>query len=414
MKQGFHPMADNKKRPIDLSSIENFEIEPAWIKKPSDTGVNDHTGGKQKRGTRDKKRDGRSKASHRKKASFSKDRNQRSFETTFDFQLLPQKNILEKIKSEMRKTGVSYALSDICETISAKGERYLIKIKFKEEQEKSFIKTIVDQKVFSSEEKAIDHLLRNNFDQCFVKELDQEEKPIKTFSYVYQCPKTEILLPPNNYHRYEEIIQQHILLNGIREGYENFCKRLIKVKDAETIKLWTEKPLMIYKFAIKNAEVNWFRGIKQLRAGLIREMPNSLFEKEAIIKINGNKITLLGSDIKEQFERYFNFKSNWISHLFTACLINLKKSNFTIFKHSEKKHTYACAYKRNNLQDNQLSKTAQKILSALKTTKEKKKGVLIKEGILKELETKDILLELKWMVKEGYVTEFAEGILEIN
>jgi len=53
-------------------------------------------------------------------------------------------------------------------------------------------------------------------------------------------------------------------------------------------------------------------------------------------------------------------------------------------------------------------------LSALKTTKEKKKGVLIKEGSLKELETKDILLELKWMVKEGYVTEFADGILEIN
>ena len=86
------------------------------------------------------------------------------------------------------------------------------------------MKTIVDQKVFSSEEKAIDHLFRNNFDQCFVKELDQEEKPIKTFNSVYQCPKTEILLPPNNYHRYEEIIKQHILLNGIKEGYENFCR----------------------------------------------------------------------------------------------------------------------------------------------------------------------------------------------
>ena len=27
MKQGFQFMADNKKKPIDLSSIENFEIE---------------------------------------------------------------------------------------------------------------------------------------------------------------------------------------------------------------------------------------------------------------------------------------------------------------------------------------------------------------------------------------------------
>ena len=153
MKKGFHPMVDNTKKPIDLSSIENFEIEPAWVKTQSHTGANDHTGEKQKRTTRDEKRDGRSKGSQRKKASYSKDRNQRRIETNFEFQLLPQRNILEKIKSEMRKTGVSYALSDICETISAKGERYLIKIKFKEEQEKSFIKTIVDQKVFSSKKK---------------------------------------------------------------------------------------------------------------------------------------------------------------------------------------------------------------------------------------------------------------------
>ena len=30
-------MVDNTKKPIDLSSIENFEIEPAWVKTQSDT-----------------------------------------------------------------------------------------------------------------------------------------------------------------------------------------------------------------------------------------------------------------------------------------------------------------------------------------------------------------------------------------
>ena len=49
-----------------------------------------------------------------------------------------------------------------------------------------------------------------------------------------------------------------------------------------------------------------------------------------------------------------------------------------------------------------------------KKSKKNKKGVLLKEDSLKALEPKEILLELKWMVKEGYVTEFADGILEIN
>ena len=66
-------------------------------------------------------------------------------------------------------------------------------------------------------------------------------------------------------------------------------------------------------------------------------MPNSLFEKEAIIKISGDKITLLETNIKEQFERYFNFKANWISNLFAACLINLKKS-FPLFVCRKKTH----------------------------------------------------------------------------
>ena len=42
--------------------------------------------------------------------------------------------------------------------------------------------------VFSSKEEAVDHLLRNNFDQCFTKELDEEEKPIKTFNYMLSMP----------------------------------------------------------------------------------------------------------------------------------------------------------------------------------------------------------------------------------
>ena len=100
--------------------------------------------------------------------------------------------------------------------------------------------------------------------------------------------------------------------------------------------------------------------------------------------------------------------------MFTACLINLKKSHFTLFKYSEKKHTYACAYKRNKFQDNQLNKNALKILSALTKSKQNKKSVLLKEDSLKELETKEILLELKWMVKEGFVTEFANGLIEVN
>ena len=106
---------------------------------------------------------------------------------------------------------------------------------------------------------------------------------------------------------------------------KSILQGLIKVIEPDKIKLCGLKNIMIYKFAIKKGEDNWFKGIDQLRAGLIREMPNSLFVKESVIKISGDKITLQESKIKEQFERYYNFKANWIKHLFSRMCNESKK-----------------------------------------------------------------------------------------
>jgi hypothetical protein len=94
--------------------------------------------------------------------------------------------------------------------------------------------------------------------------------------------------------------------------------------------------------------------------------------------------------------------------------VNLKKSNFSIFKYSDKKITYACAYKPNKDSKTTVSIAAQKILSTIEKGKEIKKGTLLKSKALESLTSKDILLELKWMVKEGYISEFSNGVITVN
>ena len=71
MKQGFHPMADNTKKPIDLSSIENFEIEPAWVKHKV-IQVPMITPAKNRNDHKRRKRDGRSKGFKGKKRAIRK------------------------------------------------------------------------------------------------------------------------------------------------------------------------------------------------------------------------------------------------------------------------------------------------------------------------------------------------------
>ena len=61
-----------------------------------------------------------------------------------------------------------------------------------------------------------------------------------------------------------------------------------------------------------------------------------------------------------------------------------------------------------------LSKNAQRILSLIKESKEIKKAKFLKEVNLKDIEPKEILRELKWMVTEGYITEFSSGVIKAN
>ena len=56
MKQEFHPMADNKENPLICLQSRISEIEPAWVKKPSDKGVNDLFRKKNRNGPQETKR----------------------------------------------------------------------------------------------------------------------------------------------------------------------------------------------------------------------------------------------------------------------------------------------------------------------------------------------------------------------
>ena len=406
-------MTNEKNKPIDLSSMDNFEIEPSWVKKSESKNTYQATSGKDRYPSNDRKGERRPKTQNRGNQKQFRIQN-REDHVSFEFKILPEKEILDRIKREMRKTGVSYALSDICKTISEKKERFTIKIRFEGDKPKYFTKTIVDQKVFSTTEKAINHLLVNYFDSSFLKEIDIEDKLVKGFNYIYRCPKTKSYLPPNSYHRFEEITKQHMWLNSINEKYDKFLGKLEKVEDPEEINLWTETPLKIYKFAIKEENPSWCKGIEQLRKKLISEIPESLIEKTDMVRISAASLHLLETNISEQFKAYFKFKTNWSGELFTSCLVNLKKSNFSIFKYSDKKITFACAYKPNKNKQANISSSAQKILSFLLKTNETKKGMLLKTNELDCLTSKDILLELKWMVKEGYISEFSNGVITVN
>ena len=154
-------MTNDKNKIVDLSSMDIFEIEPSWVKKGESKNTYKNSSGKDRFPDRDRNDERKLRRQNRNKLNLGGEPKKREEHQRFEFKILPQREILERIKKEMKKTGISYALSDICNTISEKNERISIKVRFEGDKPNYFTKTIIDQKVFSSTEKAIDNLLAN-------------------------------------------------------------------------------------------------------------------------------------------------------------------------------------------------------------------------------------------------------------
>ena len=137
--------------PIDLSSLESLDIEPAWAKKSSPPNY-------EQKGT-SHRLEGRKPGRNEKNPAQRKGSRyppRQKAENQFTFSIQPKGEVLQKIKEEMRRTGVSFGLSEICATISGSPQRYNVIIRFSEERDgQHFATTKVDGKVFSSKEKAI-------------------------------------------------------------------------------------------------------------------------------------------------------------------------------------------------------------------------------------------------------------------
>ena len=403
--------ADRPPEPIDLSSLEDIDIEPDWAKKTSQTNYEKPRPSNKREGRR--KNDRGEKTGYRRRVSRNPDRQKPV--NQFSFSIQPKGEVLQKIKDEMRKSGVSYGLSEICDTISGNPQRYNVIINSAEgEDAPHFVTTKIDNKIFSSKEKAVNHLLTNHSAKVFVREVEVEIDLSNNFQYVYQCPHTKALLPPSNYHYHEEVVRQHLLLNGVSDSYNAYSKKLVKVEDSEIIAEWTQKPLQVYKFAIIGNESLWHKSVEQLKVACMHEPHAALFQINKSAKISGDCLSLVEPGIADQFKGFYQQRSNWLNGLFSACLINLKKSNFAIFKYSEKKRTFASAYRRAKVGDAPLNKTSEKIVAVLGMLDEVKKSVLLNHDDLSDIDKKNLLIELRWLTKEGFVTEFSNGILILN
>ncbi|WP_158277341.1 hypothetical protein [Opitutus sp. ER46] len=102
--------------------------------------------------------------------------------------------------------------------------------------------SVPDGMPFESDDAAVAHVLSRHLDKFFDTAEVEVEAPKGNFQVINRCGVTGELLGPPNYHRYNQIVQQHYAAKVAgRMPFEAFRSRIETVRDAEVVNQWLAK-----------------------------------------------------------------------------------------------------------------------------------------------------------------------------
>ena len=83
--------------------------------------------------------------------------------------------------------------------------------------------------------------MSRHLDRYFDKAVVEVEPPKGNFPFVNRCTLSGELLGPPNYHRYQQIVQQHHAARFSRMPFEQYREHIETVRDPEVVNQWLEK-----------------------------------------------------------------------------------------------------------------------------------------------------------------------------
>ncbi|MEO6002108.1 MAG: hypothetical protein ABIZ04_03310 [Opitutus sp.] len=101
--------------------------------------------------------------------------------------------------------------------------------------------SVPDGLPFETEDSAIAHVLSTHLDKFFDKSDVEIDPPKGNFLVINKCTITGELLGPPNYHRYNQLVQQHFAAKIRGMSLEAYRNRIETIRDPEVVAQWLEK-----------------------------------------------------------------------------------------------------------------------------------------------------------------------------
>ncbi len=453
---------------VDLSALENFDFGTSWspTPKPSRGGARPGGRGGDRRGGPggDRKerrqfkpgnfrRDDKSGSGGNKPDGASGARPARKFarrsnapvrveppKKVVELAFYPEDNGFKVLCKALRTSCITYELFEIARIILQKEDRFYIIIKplgekGEADEEASFYITESDGMPFMSEKAALNAALANCLDNYFTSETVEVEAPKGSFPMIHKCGMTGELLGPPNYHKYKQLVAAHHGSRLANVPFAKFESRLEAVKEEEVIAEWLEKMKTATKYTLKPeyGESREFEDAQAARDYAFAQLSSKLVRNVKSAKLTGSQLGQI-SDRLIKANVDFNLDRQKHFPLDTANLLRgrLRRQKFALYKKGTKGVSYVCAVKRNFRNPDQVfADNVSKLLTFLET-KPKVKFKELPEGYLgfathgaegeaapeltdeQEKRVKTLSIDFQWLLKEGYISEFADGSVTAN
>ena len=393
---------DKKQKKIDLSQLSDLDFAPNWDNK--------YIAGEKQNDRFKPKRQEHQREFKRKKKEIPK-RYDSPFANKFKITVNPDKTILDTLKRGIRKSGISYSLEEINSAIIDKKNRLQITIEHLKEE--TFFITTFDNSVFYTKSNAINHIVEKGLKHVVDITETIGENPSGNFKNILKCPESGILLPPKSFHDFEAIIKTHLIEKKIKLNYNNYLNKLITVEDEITINEWKNTPLkkLIFTTRELGSTKRSFNSIEAVQGYISSTETNQFIKTNKVIKIKGDSIDNFEKDLAGFISDFLKNSYQWKKDLFFNTLINFKKSGFYIFKYGPKNYLFAAGQKPKTIEITKISENCVKIVKYIQKTEPIKIISILSQSGEMKLEKNQILVELKWLVKEGYVKEFSDGTI---
>ncbi|MDP1580795.1 MAG: hypothetical protein Q8M02_10980 [Candidatus Didemnitutus sp.] len=248
-----------------------------------------------------------------------------------------------------------------------------------------------DHMPFETEEAAIQHVLKNHLARFFSSEDVEVEAPKGNFPIINKCGITGELLGPPNYHKYQQLIQQHHATKLGRMTFERFRESIISSREPEVVQAWQDKMKKATRYTWQPAPVKpaapaaatevaaapaapapeeaaesaptetpgeaapvaeapvlpTFDSFEEARAYLLSNARERVVRAVENVRFHGKLIeTLPAGEIKRAVEGHVERQRRFPLDTANALRGRLRREGFTIFKKGSRGVSYVCAVKR--------------------------------------------------------------------